>query len=129
MKQERFFHWKWLMFRSHNKLRTHPLIYSFTENDLEALWNRQNGLCALTDRPLSKIGDTAQLDHIIPLARGGTNELDNLRWVTSMANYVKHSLLDEELLLLAQDLIQKAKHPVLPPAREVDIKQTNSLGI
>jgi hypothetical protein len=115
MKQERFFHWKWLMFRSHNKLRANPLLYSFTEDDLEMLWNSQNGLCALTGQPLSKIGDSAQLDHVIPLARGGSNELDNLRWVGNTVNYVKHSLLDEELVSLAEDILKTLKHPVLPP--------------
>jgi hypothetical protein len=56
------------------KERREQVPYSFTEHNIEALWNRPSGFCALTGRPLSKIGESAHLDHIIPLARRGTND-------------------------------------------------------
>lgn len=55
------------------------------------------GLCGhrIKDRDLT-------VDHIVPLSRGGTNELNNLRLVHSSCNQIKGNLLDEELSWLAR---------------------------
>lgn len=42
------------------------------------------------------------VDHIIPLSRGGTNELKNLRLVHSSCNQIKGNFLDQELSWLAK---------------------------
>ena len=42
------------------------------------------------------------VDHIIPLSRGGTNQLSNLRLVHSLCNQIKGNFLDEELSWLAK---------------------------
>lgn len=74
-----------------------------TYKEIASLWRRQNGFCALTGRSLSR---TAQLDHILPRAKGGGDCLTNLRWVCSAANLLKRDLLDADLLELCLDIIK-----------------------
>jgi 5-methylcytosine-specific restriction endonuclease McrA len=77
---------------------------TITGADLEALWLRQGGLCALTGRPL--VMADAQLDHITPLARGGRTEIENLQWTCSAANYAKGDLTVEEFRSLCADVLR-----------------------
>lgn len=74
-----------------------------TAADLARLWKKQRGLCALTGRKLDR---TAQVDHKLPLARGGTDELTNLQWTTAEANRSKRDLTDAEFLALCQDAVR-----------------------
>lgn len=53
--------------------------------------------------------DNAQLDHIVPLKRGGSNLIDNLRWVHRDVNYAKRDLMDDQLLSLCSDIIEASK--------------------
>ena len=71
--------------------------------DLASLWKKQRGLCALTGRKLDR---TAQVDHKLPLARGGTDELTNLQWTTAETNRSKRDLTDAEFLALCQDAVR-----------------------
>ena len=70
--------------------------------ELASLWKRQRGVCALTGRRLDR---SAQLDHIIPKARGGSDGIGNLRWVCAQANLAKRSMTDAELLALCEDIL------------------------
>jgi 5-methylcytosine-specific restriction protein A len=72
---------------------------------LAGIYRRQRGLCALTGRRLTA-GDM-QLDHILPEARGGTNDPANLRWVCKAANEAKSALLDDELYLLCEEILAR----------------------
>lgn len=57
--------------------------------ELQALWDRQRGLCGLTGVP---IGDERpHLDHIVPVAEGGTSTIDNLHFTHPLANMAKNS--------------------------------------
>ena len=71
-----------------------------TASDLSALWKRQRGRCALTGRKLDR---SAHLDHIVARARGGTDELSNLRWVCKEVNLARRELSDQEFLALCSD--------------------------
>lgn len=73
-----------------------------TAHELAALWKSQRGLCALTGRKLDR---TAQLDHILPRARGGCDEIGNLRWVCNEANLAKRDLTDAEFAVLCSDVM------------------------
>ena len=87
------------------QLLTRKLHRRVTEAELRALWDSQGGLCALTGQPMDI--RAAELDHIVPRSRGGTNEPSNLRWLTRAANQAKGDLLDEEFLALC---VQVAEH-------------------
>lgn len=74
------------------------------KDQLIEIYNTQRGICPLTGDFLVP-GVNMSLDHIIPRARGGTNEISNLRWVTQEANRVKFTMSDSELILMCKDII------------------------
>lgn len=74
------------------------------------LWKEQRGLCALTGDKLTR--QNAEVDHIIPVAKGGNNERDNLRWTTHDANQAKRALSDEDFLLLCKKVVIHAEQKV-----------------
>jgi hypothetical protein len=77
--------------------------YKIKPFDLWKIFKRQNMRCVLTGRKLTR--DTISLDHIIPISRGGTNNLDNLRFVHIHANLFKLDMNDGDLLQLAKDIV------------------------
>lgn len=95
-------------------------------SELDALWEKQRGLCALTGRPLILCADSqsgrnprarrlasgsswsatsASLDHIVPRSRGGSDDIGNLRWVADIVNRMKLDQLDDELLSMCRELL------------------------
>lgn len=82
-----------------------------TPHQLASLWKRQRGLCGLTGERLSR--QTAELDHILPKARGGCGVLENLRWVTKVANRSKRDLTDEEFISLCGSVIAVAEADIV----------------
>ena len=75
-----------------------------TASDLSRLWKRQRGRCALTGRRLTR--ENAHLDHIAPLARGGGDGIENLRWVCHEANLAKRALSDEQFVALCASVVR-----------------------
>jgi 5-methylcytosine-specific restriction endonuclease McrA len=71
--------------------------------DLARLWKAQGGCCALTGKRLDR---TAQLDHIVPKARGGADDPCNLRWVCAEVNYAKRDLSDAEFITLCDSVMR-----------------------
>lgn len=61
----------------------------------EKVYEKSGGVCQLCGKPLSKYAFT--VDHIQPLSRGGTNELDNLRAVHEECNKLKGKFTDSEM--------------------------------
>lgn len=55
---------------------------------LQRLYSIQKGLCACCRKPL---GSDYHLDHIMPIALGGTNTDDNVQLLTARCNSSKHS--------------------------------------
>lgn len=47
----------------------------------------------------------ASLDHIQPLSLGGTDDVDNLRWVTLRANHAKSDMNDAEFLDMCRRVV------------------------
>ena len=71
---------------------------SFTTADLAAIRAAQTDkrgrlICTWCHKPIS---DTPHLDHWIPLARGGTNDPGNLRYLHAICNLKKHAKLPTE---------------------------------
>lgn len=64
--------------------------------ELKAVWAEQGGVCPYTGVEL--VLAEAHLDHKIPLAKGGTAEVENLQWVYAPVNYMKWDF-DEDLFL------------------------------
>lgn len=67
-----------------------------TARDLKRLLEMQGYRCALTGVRLRP--DDAELDHKIPLSRGGLNDLSNLQWITKAANRAKGTMTDGEFI-------------------------------
>lgn len=59
------------------------------------VYRLSGGVCPICGLPLSKYKYT--VDHKIPLSRGGTNELENLRAVHHECNRLKGNFLDNEM--------------------------------
>jgi len=94
MKENDPFRWKCYLAKRYDR--------SITIEQLKNLWQQQAGLCAITGRALTVL--EAELDHVIPRSRGGSDGIENLRWVCGEANDAKRALLDEELLVLCRDI-------------------------
>lgn len=73
-----------------------------TYKELARLYKDQKGYCALSGRRLQK--GLIHLDHILPLSKGGTDEIGNLRWVCKDANLAKRALTDFEFIKLCCDV-------------------------
>ena len=66
-----------------------------------------NPKCYLTNRTID-INNTSSyhFDHIIPISKGGTSELDNLGVCTKEANMAKGELLLEDFYSLCEDVLK-----------------------
>jgi 5-methylcytosine-specific restriction endonuclease McrA len=81
--------------------------YQYWE-DLLIKYNEQNGLCFLTNDVLTP--DNMELDHIVPISKGGTNDLSNVRWVTKDANRLKQDKSDADLIILCEKILKTLKN-------------------
>jgi hypothetical protein len=78
------------------------------------LWNKQDGKCYYTGINLipGRSNDwktMASLDHIIPSKRGGTNEENNLRWVSYLINTMKSNMTHLEFLETCQTICKNSQ--------------------
>lgn len=85
--------------------RARELKSGVTALDLANLWKKQRGLCGLTNVRLDR--KNAHLDHIVPRAKGGGNELQNLRWVTRDVNHAKRDMLDNDFFEMCRQVVAK----------------------
>lgn len=66
----------------------------------------ENPICYLTGEPIDlNKPETYNLDHIIPTAKGGTNDLNNLGICLKEANQAKGELDPNELYILCEKII------------------------
>ena len=93
---------------------------SITREDLVLLWQRQDGCCGLTGRPMTPEAGRVSLDHIQPQAKGGGHDLRNLRWVCTEANLLKRDLTDQELLEICSDVAEWIGQRILDQNRKGD---------
>lgn len=73
-------------------------------NELYKLAKDQEFRCALSGLPLEP--SDAALDHIVPVAKGGTDEIGNLQWVHSVINKMKGSLDNDEFVAMCRKVSQ-----------------------
>jgi len=88
--------------------RTNTYVNSISKNyNCEDVVKKigNNPLCYLTGKVIDlNKPETYNLDHIIPTARGGTNDLDNLQICTKEANQAKGELSLSNLYELCKDI-------------------------
>lgn len=69
---------------------------------------RQGFACAVSGRPLAP--ETAALDHIMPLGRGGAHSLENVWIVHHQINAAKGTLTLDEFTALCRDVVNHQAH-------------------
>lgn len=68
----------------------------FTAQERAAVYNKTEGHCATCGEFVPYTDFT--VDHIIPLAKGGNNDLSNLQCACSVCNRIKQDILPEDLM-------------------------------
>lgn len=71
---------------------------------------QQGNRCALSGEPIDD--KNSEIDHIIPVSRGGSSEIENLQWVTRKINRMKHTMTNEEFVEVCRAVIEHT----LPPS-------------
>lgn len=90
-----------------------PVKVPYGMNDvLEKLG--QNPICYMTGKPIDLTQpDTYQLDHRIPVSRGGTNELDNLELCDATVNQSKYNMLPDEFIKMCKLILEHNGYEVI----------------
>jgi hypothetical protein len=76
--------------------------------DLKNIFEKQNGMCPYTGRQI-QIGVDAELDHIVPVAKGGTSEFENYQWVYNKINMMKLDQMHKDFLCLIKEVCDYLK--------------------
>ena len=84
---------------------------SFTSSERVAIYDRNHGRCAICGRYVPFADFT--VDHIIPISKGGTNNMDNLQCACKTCNMIKQDILPE-------DLMEKLSEIILYQTRKTD---------
>ena len=71
-------------------------------SDLRKLLEMQGYKCALSGVRLEP--KNAELDHKVPLSRGGTNDLGNLQWLTREVNRAKGAMDNDEFIAMCNQV-------------------------
>lgn len=66
-------------------------------NELLQIYEKQKGICPYTGRKI-KIGLDASIDHIVPRAKNGTNDVSNLQWIYTPCNFMKLDYYEKDFL-------------------------------
>lgn len=78
--------------------------------EIQQLFEAQGGKCIYTGVALTPTIN-ASLDHKIPRARGGTDDIHNLQWISLSVNHAKRALSETEFLALCESVVQFFKKP------------------
>ena len=90
-------------------------VKTLSVEDCLDLYERQNGLCAISGVPLTcivgELGEhpktNASLDRIVHGENGGQYTKDNVRLVCAIVNYMRLNQSDEELVWWSHQIVQK----------------------
>lgn len=75
----------------------------FSQTERVKIYNKSKGRCAICGKFIPY--DSFTIDHIIPLAKGGTNAMDNLQVACSVCNLIKQDILPEDLMNKLTEII------------------------
>lgn len=103
--RKRNLYFKYKDFQRGNE-KSRKIENSFTTQDVKNKIG-DNPICYLTGRKINLAEPKAyNLDHFIPVAKGGTNSIENLRISCKEANMAKSDLFLEEFLLLCKEVLE-----------------------
>lgn len=76
-------------------------VFGTTKKHIELLelFHNQNGRCNYTNRIITLQID-CEIDHIIPRAKNGQNEINNLQWLHRDVNKMKHDLTESDFFCI-----------------------------
>lgn len=86
-------------------LNTMPNI-NYTYKDVIEYFGGTIVTCELTGRTIDLTKDNYNIDHIVPIDRGGTNELDNMAFCIPEANAAKNNLTNDEFVALCKEVCE-----------------------
>lgn len=75
----------------------------FSAAERVKIYNKGKGRCAICGKFVPY--DSFTVDHIIPLAKGGTNAMDNLQAACSVCNLIKQDILPEDLMKKLTEIV------------------------
>jgi len=75
---------------------------------LQKMWSAQGHRCAITGLFIEP--GAMELDHKVPLSRGGARTVDNVQWVLPIVNRMKYSLRTEEFVSLCARIVEHNDH-------------------
>jgi 5-methylcytosine-specific restriction endonuclease McrA len=78
-------------------------LLKLTPKMLWRIAKNQKLVCPLSGRKLNS--ENVSLDHIMPLARGGQNIIENIRLTDKSVNLAKHVLSDAEFMQLCKEVV------------------------
>lgn len=96
------------------------IVDTYTYKDVIKTWGGTKVKCYLTGKEIDIMTDNYQLDHKIPIAKGGTNEISNMRPVLPYANLSKSDMTVEEYLDLCKTVLTNFGYEIKEPE---DIKE------
>ena len=74
-----------------------------TALSLWGLAKRQKCICPLSGRRITN--ENISVDHIVPLSKGGTHDISNLRLTVKESNIARQSMTDAEFVSLCRDVV------------------------
>lgn len=77
------------------RARKHSAPGKFTKQDIQNIYQKQEGLCYWCKKDLNNI---YHIDHYIPLSRGGSNFPDNIVLACPHCNIARNNKLPEEFI-------------------------------
>lgn len=83
----------------------------FTDYEKKTVYARYNGCCAICGKPV-KFKELT-VDHILPLSRGGTNNMDNLQLACKECNLTKNRLTMEQFFNKIWELFMYNKKEII----------------
>lgn len=93
---------------------------TYSYKDVIETWGGTKVKCYLTGKEIDIMTDNYQLDHKVPVAKGGTNEISNMRAVLPYANLSKSDMTVEEYLDLCKTVLTNFGYEIKEPK---DIKE------
>lgn len=89
----------------------------------EKVYENGHGVCAICGKPVSQYDFT--IDHIIPLSRGGNNDIDNLQIACHDCNELKSNRMDSEFETGLATILSNSL--IMAPNKEVSDKLIRSI--